>query len=490
MATVSITADISSEVKALLRIPDYPALVARADEWWTLLADLEPTPDAAEICRYVNLAHASLGDPDSGALWRARALSIAARVPWRNGIAVLLQPPAFQLMELERFHEARAVLEEMLRLADDHDPVPFSGVTAETVRRLYWEKRGFTYYFEDAFDEALRCYDRAITHAGDDPRGDLKVRGARALCLYLAQPERTAEALTATRAVLRGATEGGYGDVAEFADYNLRSMERGWRALKPFEIISQRQSVGQVRTGPRKATIPLMVLLDQHARSLSIEVRVLVLTSGGEVERIVQVPTDAPAREVFAKVLGLLDLERTDARGRPVDYEWQIEGSLDPLRDDRSLADQSVADGDTLLIAPVTLPVIFVSYARADVVQARLLRDGLTDAGYDVLGDWSIRPGEDWAESLSRLIRSCDVLVVLCSPDAVASEHVRNEVNLAGRRSSGAPTFVPVLLGDVDLSGGLEYWLTRSQWVDLSGVDPTAHLDLLIRGLDANRKST
>src|SRR5262245_60081426 len=127
----STAADIYQELAACLGRADHESMIERADHWWDEIRDLKPTADGAEVCRQLYLAFASVGNSLGGARWRARATSIAARIPWRNGIAALLLPAAFELIEFERFDEARLVLDEMPNLADESEAIPLSGVSAE-----------------------------------------------------------------------------------------------------------------------------------------------------------------------------------------------------------------------------------------------------------------------------------------------------------------------------------------------------------------------
>jgi len=85
----------------------------------------------------------------------------------------------------------------------------------------------------------------------------------------------------------------------------------------------------------------------------------------------------------------------------------------------------------------------FISYSRADKEFAERLANDLRAADIDVWIDQrEIRPGQAWdAEIEAALERSDDVLVIL-SPDSVASEHVRNEIEFA---LNAKKTVVPLL---------------------------------------------
>ena len=44
---------------------------------------------------------------------------------------------------------------------------------------------------------------------------------------------------------------------------------------------------------------------------------------------------------------------------------------------------------------------VFISYARRDSADAIVLRDALVNVGYEVFGDWLIKPGEEWAQTIT-----------------------------------------------------------------------------------------
>lgn len=117
---------------------------------------------------------------------------------------------------------------------------------------------------------------------------------------------------------------------------------------------------------------------------------------------------------------------------------------------------------------------VFISYARRDSADAIVLRDALVNVGYEVFGDWLIKPGEEWAQTITSALKKCRLVIVLCSAKSVGSTNVRNEVGVAGNRPDGSPAvFLPVKLDQVRIEGNLEYWLASSQWVDAHERDPS-----------------
>ena len=110
---------------------------------------------------------------------------------------------------------------------------------------------------------------------------------------------------------------------------------------------------------------------------------------------------------------------------------------------------------------------VFISYAREDHAHASAIKEALTDGGYSVWGDWLLNPGEKWTDVIVDALEACTVLVVLVSEYAARSDHVDNEVAVAGDRKTVRPIFLPALLEPTQMSGNLRYWLARAQWINL-----------------------
>jgi hypothetical protein len=75
---------------------------------------------------------------------------------------------------------------------------------------------------------------------------------------------------------------------------------------------------------------------------------------------------------------------------------------------------------------------IFISYSRKDEDFAQELLIGLQIAGFEpYLDKRDIAAGEDWEARLGRLIEAADTMVLVISPDAVASRRCAWEVDRA-----------------------------------------------------------
>ena len=75
---------------------------------------------------------------------------------------------------------------------------------------------------------------------------------------------------------------------------------------------------------------------------------------------------------------------------------------------------------------------IFVSYSRKDIDFARKLAGDLEKAGYDVWWDISdLRGGDDWVRTIPTAIETSQFVLVVLSPNSVASEWVEKEYTQA-----------------------------------------------------------
>ena len=75
----------------------------------------------------------------------------------------------------------------------------------------------------------------------------------------------------------------------------------------------------------------------------------------GSKEQSAAVPGDAPVIRVIAKLIELMQLPLTGPDGQPLSYRFHHRGSGRQLRDDDTLEQAGVADGDTLrLVAEIT----------------------------------------------------------------------------------------------------------------------------------------
>lgn len=105
---------------------------------------------------------------------------------------------------------------------------------------------------------------------------------------------------------------------------------------------------------------------------------------------------------------------------------------------------------------------IFVSYSRRNLTFVTQLVKDLQQAGLAVWFDQiSIQPGDIWEAAIEQGLKEAIVVVVIISPDSMASEYVRKEVNFAQESDQ---LILPVLYQPAQLFLNLQ----TIQWVDLS----------------------
>jgi hypothetical protein len=75
----------------------------------------------------------------------------------------------------------------------------------------------------------------------------------------------------------------------------------------------------------------------------------------GSKEQSAAVPGDAPVIRVIAKLIDLMQLPLTGPDGQPLSYRFHQRGTGRQLRDEETLAQAGVTNGDTLrLVAEIT----------------------------------------------------------------------------------------------------------------------------------------
>lgn len=75
---------------------------------------------------------------------------------------------------------------------------------------------------------------------------------------------------------------------------------------------------------------------------------------------------------------------------------------------------------------------VFLSYASQDERHARELRERLAAAGLEVWdSNERLFPGDNWALAIGKALEQAQAMVVLLSPDSVASQNVRREIEYA-----------------------------------------------------------
>ena len=132
----------------------------------------------------------------------------------------------------------------------------------------------------------------------------------------------------------------------------------------------------------------------------------------------------------------------------------------------------------------------FISYSSKDESEAMSLVQRLENRGlicWIALRD--IRPGAIYSDEIVAGINSCKYLIVLISKDSLKSQYVKNEVNIAADLNK---LIYPVKLIDIEIDGGLRFYLSANQEVRLfdKTSDQVERLIESIRGRDSETSSS
>ena len=114
-----------------------------------------------------------------------------------------------------------------MRLVDestDRRPLPV------VVHRLYNEKKAYLLYEQGRFSDAVDSYDKALTLTFEGHRARIKIRGGRALAVFMGSSRESTERETLRQEmteVAGAAKNAGYPDVLGWARQNLDLLPRG-----------------------------------------------------------------------------------------------------------------------------------------------------------------------------------------------------------------------------------------------------------------------
>jgi TolB-like protein len=120
---------------------------------------------------------------------------------------------------------------------------------------------------------------------------------------------------------------------------------------------------------------------------------------------------------------------------------------------------------------------VFLSYASPDAAAASQVFEYLESHGVSCwMAPRDVKPGAAYADAIVRAINEASALALVLSGAAMESEHVSREVERAASKHK------PVVAFRVDgasLSAELEYFLSRSQWIDVPALGMAAALTKL-----------
>lgn len=120
---------------------------------------------------------------------------------------------------------------------------------------------------------------------------------------------------------------------------------------------------------------------------------------------------------------------------------------------------------------------IFISYSKKDSAFAHKLADDLEVAGFKIWIDRSIGGGDLWRETIEKNLKAAGDVIIVVSPNSMASEWVKHEGSLA--YGWGKKLF-PILIEKVS---SLPPWLEEYQWIDFNSTSHKRAFNALVTAL-------
>ena len=126
-------------------------------------------------------------------------------------------------------------------------------------------------------------------------------------------------------------------------------------------------------------------------------------------------------------------------------------------------------------------PEVFISYSSSDRARVLTIADQLQSAGIRFwLDRHKIDGGMWWAEEIVRGIKSCKVLMLMCSDPAMRSRAVKQEIQLAWKYGL---VYLPLLLTPTHFPEQLQFFLEGCQWIDVVDSPSEQWLTPVLRAL-------
>jgi hypothetical protein len=112
---------------------------------------------------------------------------------------------------------------------------------------------------------------------------------------------------------------------------------------------------------------------------------------------------------------------------------------------------------------------LFISYAHADNAAVEPVVRVVRANGREVWIDKTrLQTGDGWAGEIVRAIKGAKGMMVMCSPRAFESDHIKREVYLADRYKK---PMLPVFLEPAQMPEDFEYFFAGVQWLELFRLD-------------------
>ncbi len=90
-------------------------------------------------------------------------------------------------------------------------------------------------------------------------------------------------------------------------------------------------------------------------------------------------------------------------------------------------------------------------------------------------------PGEEYAASIVRAIKHCQIVLLVFSENSNKSKHVLNEINSA---VNAGKAIIPFKLSDFAMGDSFEYYLGKTHWLDAITPPIQKHIDMLCEKIE------
>jgi hypothetical protein len=126
--------------------------------------------------------------------------------------------------------------------------------------------------------------------------------------------------------------------------------------------------------------------------------------------------------------------------------------------------------------------ILFISYANRDVEFAQRLNADLRRSGVSTwINELGIRGGDDWPMRIATALMGCKTVLVIVSPDSMASKWVRREVEFADKEDK---CILPLIHRRCEQPEWFGLRFGNVQWVDFSTGSYEANLAKLLTAIE------
>ncbi|MBP8955213.1 MAG: EsaB/YukD family protein [Armatimonadetes bacterium] len=82
------------------------------------------------------------------------------------------------------------------------------------------------------------------------------------------------------------------------------------------------------------------------------KVNVTIMDTTGNKEQKASLPDDAPVRRIIARLVEMMSLPQVGSDGQPMSYKFHHKRSGQQLKDEQTLSEAGVQEGDILRLLP------------------------------------------------------------------------------------------------------------------------------------------